>query len=329
MKQRKIPVLGTWLNYKKKTVAEWLDFFQKFINAGFSDYFINGSAKELKYLINLTKQLDINIHGWIWVMNRPNDPVAMKNPNWYSVNRKGESSFDFRPYVDYYQWLSPFSNGARSYVKKNILEIAKIKGIASVHLDYIRYCDVILPSNLQKYYRIKQEREMPEYDFGYHKNARAGFKKKYGIDPINMDFSKENKQWNLYRLDALTSLVKELKEIAKKNQTKISAAVFPYPEMSRQMVRHDWSSWELDITCPMNYHHFYEGDLNWIRDSVFRGLKSKKTKSLFLSGLFLGSLSPVDLKKAIIKCLEAGADGVSLFSADSLTNDHIKVLKSF
>ena len=21
-------------------------------------------------------------------MNRPNDPVAMKNPNWYSVNRK-------------------------------------------------------------------------------------------------------------------------------------------------------------------------------------------------------------------------------------------------
>ena len=143
MKQRKIPVLGTWLNYKKKTVTEWLDFFQKFINAGISEYFINGSANELKYLINVTKQLDINIHGWIWVMNRPNDPVAMKNPNWYSVNRKGESSFDFRPYVDYYQWLSPFSNGARSYVKKNILEIAKIEGIGSVHLDYVRYCDVI------------------------------------------------------------------------------------------------------------------------------------------------------------------------------------------
>ena len=67
MKQRKIPVLGTWLNYKKKTVTEWLDFFQKFINAGISEYFINGSVSELKYLINLTEQLDINIHGWIWV----------------------------------------------------------------------------------------------------------------------------------------------------------------------------------------------------------------------------------------------------------------------
>ena len=111
--------------------------------------------------------------------------------------------------------MSPFSNGARSYVKKNILEIAKIEGIGSVHLDYVRYCDVILPSNLQKYYRIKQERELPEYDFDIIKMPELDLKK-YGIDPINMDFSKENKQWNLYRLDALTSLVKELKEIAKK-----------------------------------------------------------------------------------------------------------------
>ena len=104
--------------------------------------------------------------------------------------------------------------------------------------------------------------------------------KKYGIDPINMDFSKENKQWNLYRLDALTSLVKELKEIAKKIRLKFQQLFFPILKcLDKWSVRIGLV--ELDITCPMNYHHFYEGDLNWIRDSVFRGLKSKKLKVYF------------------------------------------------
>ena len=68
----------------------------------------------------MTKNLNINIHGWVWAFNRPNDTLAMQNLNWYSVNKKGESSYDARPYVDYYQWLSPFSSGATNHIKNNI-----------------------------------------------------------------------------------------------------------------------------------------------------------------------------------------------------------------
>ena len=39
--------------------------------------------------------------------------------------------------------------------------------------------------------------------------------------------------------------------------------------MSKEMVLQDWSSWELDIICPMNYHNFYEGDIDWIATIVF------------------------------------------------------------
>ena len=49
----------------------------------------------------------------------------------------------------------------------------------------------------------------------------------------------------------------------------------------------------------------------------------------YLSGLFLGALTPSKLKEAINKSLKKGADGVSLFSGNQLTEKHIKVLKSF
>ena len=79
----------------------------------------------------------------------------------------------------------------------------------------------------------------------------------------------------------------------------------------------------------MNYHHFYNGDIEWIGDSVIKGVKNKDSNGKYLSGLFLGSLTPSELKEAINKSLEKGADGASLFSNNQLTEEHIEVLKSF
>ena len=322
-------VFGTWLNFLEKPYSEWVDFFEKFKEAGITEYFINASIDQLEYLIELTNNINVNIHGWIWTLNRPNDKKTIKNKNWYSVNKKGHNSYSYRPYVDYYQWLSPFSVGARNYVKDNISKIAKIKDIASVHLDYIRYCDIVLPITLQDKYKLNQLHEMPEYDFGYHPNARMTFKNKYGIDPLEIDNNKLSKKWNQFRYDAITSLVKELKVIAHENSTKLSAAVFPYPEMSRKMVRQDWSSWGLDILCPMNYHHFYDENINWIGKSVALGIKDVTSKCKYLSGVFVGALNSNNLNEAIIESLKNGANGISLFSAEGISDNHLKVIKSF
>ena len=127
----------------------------------------------------------------------------------------------------------------------------------------------------------------------------------------------------------MSSLVKELKSIVKNKDKKISAAVFPYPKMSKKMVLQDWSSWELDIICPMNYHHFYEGDIDWIADSVLKGIRYKKSDGMYLSGLFLGALSSSKLNEAIKVCFKSGADGVCLFNNEYLTEKHINVIKSF
>jgi uncharacterized lipoprotein YddW (UPF0748 family) len=322
-------IFGTWLNFSEKTLYEWESFFENFIESGITEYFIHGKRDELQYLIDLTKNMKINIHGWIWTLNRPGDRQNIKNIDWYSVNKKGQNSYDMKPYVKYYQWLSPFSTAAMDYVKDNIYNLSKVKGLKSVHLDYVRYCDIFLPITLQNKYKIDQSDEIPEYDFGYHPNARKGFKGQFGVDPQELENGILKKEWNQYRCDAITTLVKELKKIVHREKTCLSAAVFPFPKMSSKMVRQDWSNWDLDIICPMNYHHFYDEDIEWIGRSVAYGIKHIKSESKYLSGIFIGALNKSDLRSAIIESVKNGANGVSIFSADGIKDSHLEVIRSF
>jgi len=104
---------------------------------------------------------------------------------------------------------------------------------------------------------------MPEYDFGYHTEARKRFEKIFGKDPMKMDHPELSNEWRQFRLNAVTSLVNELSEIVHQNHKKLSAAVFPYPELARMNVRQDWGSWNLDVVLPMLYQNFYNQNLNW------------------------------------------------------------------
>ncbi|HKI78330.1 MAG TPA: family 10 glycosylhydrolase [Ignavibacteriaceae bacterium] len=309
-----------------KSEASWDSVFTKLYNAGITDYFLMASPSELKRLVHLTKNKGIRIHCWIWTLNRPNDTTAQKHPDWYSVNREGKNSLEAKPYVNYYQWLSPFSEGATNYIKQNIREIAEIDGLASVHLDYVRYCDVILGKALQPKYNLVQDKEMPEYDFGYHPNARKEIEKLFGVDPVKMEHPELSNEWRQFRLNAVTKLVNELAEIAHKNGKKISAAVFPYPELARMNVRQDWSSWNLDIAIPMVYQNFYQQDLNWAGFSIEQGVREVQNKFPIYAGLFIPSLTPQELKKAILISKNSGAKGVSFFNLSSLTNEHLKII---
>ncbi len=310
-----------------RTDAQWDSVFNKFHNAGITDFFINASPKELTRMVRLTKDKGIRIHGWLWALNRPGDTVAQKHPDWYSVNRKGQNSLEYNPYVSYYQWLSPFSKGACDYVKSNVEAVAEVKGLASVHLDYIRYCDVFLPVGLQPKYHLIQDHQMPEYDFGYHPEARKEFEKLFGKDPIKMDHPDLSFEWLQFRLNAVTNLVNECAEIAHKHNVKLSAAVFPFPEMARNMVRQDWSSWKLDMVLPMLYNNFYNEGLNWIGFCTAQGVKDVNGRIPVYSGLFVPALTPEKLKEAILKAKESGASGVSFFNLSAISEEHLKVIK--
>ncbi len=313
-------IFVTWVNGGNDLKKElWKDKLIYYKKLGISEVLVSGSPDFLRQLIPLAKENNIKIHAWMWTLNRPNDIISNKHPEWYAVNRSGKNSLEYRAYVDYYQWLSPFHPQAREYIKSNVRKLTKVEGLASIHLDYVRYVDVILGAALQPKYGLVQNHEMPEYDFGYHPIAREGFKKLFGKDPLNLEHPELSTEWRQYRLNAITTLVNELVDIAHKSGHKITAAVFPFPEMSRQMVRQAWNDWNLDAAYPMLYHNFYLENINWIGFATQQGVNDVDFP--IFSGLFVTALKdPKDFQKAILLAKEKGAKGISLFTADSLND---------
>jgi len=312
---------STWIHADKtfdKTV--WENRFKHFQKLGISEVLVGGNHEHLADIVALATNFKIKIHAWMWTLNRPNDTIANKHPEWYAVNRNGQNSLEYRAYVDYYQWLSPFHPEAREYIKNNVRKLAKIKGLASIHLDYVRYVDVILGADLQPQYNLVQSTEMPEYDFGYHPIAREGFKKLFDKDPMELEHPELSTEWRQYRLNAITTLVNELVEIAHSENQKMTAAVFPFPEMARQMVRQAWNNWNLDAAYPMLYQNFYRENINWIGFATEQGVRDVNFP--IIAGLYSPGLrEPADLEKAIRLAKEKGAKGISIFSADDLTEE--------
>ncbi len=306
-------------------VDEWREKLLSYQQLGITEVLVGGSPDFLADLVQLAKQYDIKIHAWMWTLNRPNDTTANKHPEWYAVNRAGKNSLEYRAYVDYYQWLSPFHPEAREYIKDNVKKLTAIEGLASIHLDYVRYVDVILGADLQPKYNLVQDKEMPEYDYGYHPIARDGFKAIFGYDPQDLEHPELSTEWRQYRLNAITTLVNEIVAIAHNKNQKVTAAVFPFPEMSRQMVRQAWNDWNLDAAYPMLYQNFYQENINWIGFATEQGVNSVDFP--IYAGLYSPALqSAEDFEKAIRLAKENGASGFSIFTADNLNADQKAVL---
>jgi uncharacterized lipoprotein YddW (UPF0748 family) len=314
-------IFSSWVNaggkFKKET---WEKRISLYDSLGISEILVGGSPEVLEKIIPIANQKDIKVHGWMWTMNRPGDTIAKKHPEWYAVNRNGQNSLEYRAYVNYYQWLSPFHPEARKHIINNAKKMMQVKGLASVHLDYVRYPDVILGADLQPKYNLVQETEMPEYDYDYHPLARAGFKKIFDKDPMDFKHPELSTEWRQYRLNAITTLVNEIIDTAHSKNQKVTAAVFPFPEMSRQMVRQAWNDWNLDTAYPMLYQNFYRENINWIGFATKQGVSDVNFP--IVSGLYAPALrNPKDLEKAIIIAKENGAKGISIFTADGLTKE--------
>ncbi len=313
--------VGAGSKFDKNTWTKKLNFYD---SLGISEILVGGSPDILKKIIPLANKKNIKVHGWMWTLNRPGDTIANKNPDWYAVNRKGQHSLEFRAYVDYYQWLSPFHPDAREHVINNAKKLIEVEGLESVHLDYVRFPDVILGADLQPKYNIIQNKELPEYDYGYHPIARKEFKKIFDKDPIDLDYPELSTEWRQFRLNSISTLVNEIISIAHSNNKKVTAAVFPFPEMSRQMVRQAWNDWNLDKVYPMLYQNFYRENINWIGFATKQGVSDVDFP--LISGLYSPALkNPKDLERAILISKENGAQGISIFTADGLNKEQQKV----
>lgn len=321
------PRAWTWVHGGgERSAGEWNAAFERLAAAGIGGVLVSGG--EAAVLADAAHGAGLEFHRWIWVLNRSGDEWAKQHhPEWFTVARTGESSLEAPPYVSYYQWLCPTRDEVREYLRQKVEEIAQQEGVDGVHLDYIRHADVILPVGLWEKYGLFQDREYPFFDFCYCDVCRETFAAETGRDPMLLADPPSDRAWREFRWRGVTELVGVLSDEVHRHDKRISAAVFPTPQLARMLVRQAWDRWPIDAVFPMLYHRFYREDIAWIGRATQEGVAALPRSRALYSGLYLPDLPPEDLRRAMHSALDGGASGVSLFAMGGLTDEHLQVLR--
>jgi uncharacterized lipoprotein YddW (UPF0748 family) len=297
----------------------------------FTDY---SAIDIVNKVLPYAKKYGIELHAWIWTTNRCEKNLRAAHPEWYQVSAEGNSCLDVKLYNrEHYRWLCPSRPEVLEYLKARVVELAKIDGLAGVHLDFIRYPDAILPYGLHESRGVVQDRVYPQWDHCYCEVCRANFKAKTGIDPMELEDPTENADWMQYRWDAISNVTNALAQEIHKYGKAATAAVFASPAESRKLVRQDWSQFtELDVIFPMIYHKFYNAEDPWIETATREGVEEMKAhncKGYLCSGLFVGHV-PIDkIDEMIGYATRGGSQGICFFSLEGVerTPDYWDKLK--
>jgi len=287
----------------------------------------------------IVKEAGMEFHTWIPTM------VQHPNPNidstWYAINGEGDSAFDKPVYVDHYKFLCPNKTEVQEYLSALYAKVAEVEEVDGIHLDYIRFPDVILARGLWDKYGLTMDKEYPKYDYCYCDKCVADFKDKSGIDIKTVEDPSLNTAWVQFRYDLITAMVNRLAKVVHSKQKKINAAVFPGPSISKKLVRQEWNRWNLDAYFPMNYNDFYLEDAAWVGEMVKEEVAAVKGEKPIYSGLFIcpdpaskasqpdpenHGLIPEELAEAIETSMRNGATGICLFTPGRMTDEHWKVL---
>lgn len=317
------------------TDDDWKRRFEKLKKAGFdallpelytgrAAYYCSNrlpvKAELLERFIPIARSFDLEIHAWMWTMPCMLEDIQKNHPDWYNINRLGQSSLKKPAYVDYYKFLCPAKEEVHEFIQDTVQELSQYD-IDGVHLDYIRFPDVILAKGLWSKYNLIQDKEYPQFDYCYCETCRKKFKEQEGIDPLEIKEPSEHQAWLQFRYNLITDLVNnKLVPIAHEKGKLISAAVFP----NWKDVRQEWRTWKLDAVLLMLYNQFYLENAEWIKHHCEKGIQTLQHNTKLYSGLFIDKTDK--FKEYVIKSFEGGAKGISVYSLQKLEDEHLEML---
>jgi len=322
-KMESSPRFWIWMHtHSEYSDAKWDSVFSELHNIGIQGVLMSANIESLKNAIPIARKYNVQIHAWLWAMNRTDAPKEL-----LSVNANGKSLAEQKAYVDYYKFMSPVLDETEAFIRNKIALLERIDGLAGIHLDYIRYVDVFLPKGLLPKYNLVQDSIMPEFDYGYHPKMISAFKKKYGKSPFDIPNYAKDSLWQQFRMDQITKIVQHLTSDFKTKELKLSAAVFPDPIMSRRMVRQDWGKWDLDYYFPMLYNGFYNEGSLWIEKRMMVSRAILPDAKIF-PAFYLPSInSKYELMEVWAAAFQHGATGCAFFDYNSLKSYHKEAIK--
>lgn len=336
--QTKVPCYA-WLGGPGKSTDQQIkEQFTDFKSKGIDGLMYNGGQDPATYerVGALAKEAGLEFYAWIPTMvQQPNEKLK---PEYYGINGLGESAYDKPVYTSYYRFLCPNKVEVCDYLEQLYAGVADVKSVDGIHLDYIRYPDVILARGLWEKYNLVMDKEYPKYDYCYCDKCVADFKAKTGIDIKKVKDPSQVQEWKQFRYDLITNLVNRLSKMVHAKGKKINAAVFPGPDShAKKMVRQEWNKWDVDALYPMNYNDFYLEDTKWIGAMTKEETTSVDGKRPIFSGLFIcpkpdrksqekdpenHGLLPEEMEAAIAESMANGAKGICLFTPSRMTDAH-------
>ncbi len=317
-KMHATPRFWIWMHPNSEySLAKWDSVFFELKDIGIRGVLIGTNTEIIKQIIPIARKYNIQVHAWMWALNRNDAP-----DNFLSVNAQGKSLATQKAYVDYYKFMSPILPEVAQMINQKISDIERIDGLSGIHLDYIRYVDVFLPKGLLPKYKITQDSILQQYDYGYHPQMLDAFEVKYGKSPLDIPDYKHDSLWQQFRMDQITKLVNNISNDFWSKELNISAAVFPDPNMSQEMVRQDWGKWRLDYYFPMVYNGFYNAGTFWIEQRIKVSRKALPEAQIFC-GLYLPDNKSKDqLSESMQAAFTGGASGIAFFDFRSLKPNH-------
>ena len=322
------PMFWTWLEDLPDVDME--ASFKAMHEAGIDGVMLHAVTKE-DYLrdIAIAKKYGITVYAWLWTLNPPRQDrprMLQEHPEWFDVNRNGQSLADFKAYVRSYKFMCPVLPEVRENLVNRTKWLCEIEGIEGVCLDYCRLVDVVLPVSLSYNYNITQDGEVfPQWDFGYHPAMIEEFQKEFGYDPRDQEDPSRDSKWQQFRCDKISECANLMAETIRSYGKVVTASPFATPKVASFMVAQDIGDWDLDIVFPMLYTAFYTQETGYAYDGTIENNRDKNPKTVLGVGLDteLGD-NPEDIFEKMDNAFKAGAQAVSLYTIAGLNTPELR-----
>ena len=322
------PMFWTWLEDLPGVDME--ASFKAMHEAGIDGVMLHAvTPEDYKRDIEIAKKYGITVYAWVWTLNPPRQDrprMIEEHPDWFDVNRNGQSLSEFKAYVNSYKFMCPVLPEVKQNMVDRISKLCEIDGIEGICLDYCRLVDVVLPVSLSYNYKIKQDGEVfPQWDFGYHPAMLEAFKAEYGYDPREKEDPSRDPVWWQFRCDKVTECANLMAQTVRKYGKVVTASPFATPKVASFMVAQDWGKWDLDIVFPMLYTDFYTQEPGFAYDGTIENNRDKNPDTVLGVGLDteLGG-SPENIFSKMDGAFKAGAQAVSLYTIAGLNTPELR-----
>ena len=322
------PMFWTWLEDLPDIDMETA--FTHMEEAGLDGVMLHAaSLDDYRKDVEIARRHGITVYAWVWTLNPPRQErqqIMEEHPDWFSVNRNGQSTLEYKTYVNSYKFLCPILPEVQAYLVQKVKDICAIDGVEGICIDYCRLVDRVLPISLAYNYGLFQDGEVfPEYDFGYHPAMLEAFRAEYGYDPREKEDPSRDEAWNQFRCDRITEVANLLCDAAHAAGKAATASTFSGEGVSHFMVFQDWGKWKLDLVHPMAYTDFYTMDPSFARDATLQNQLAKAPGTTLMCGVDteLGG-DPERIFDKMDAAFGAGAKGISLYTVEGLASPDLR-----